>query len=75
MAACAGAAVGSVGSVGALAASGTPSRHTVRGWLREAVHGRGCLLETDDLLVAASGKPLGAEDFLSHLRLRYLGEG
>jgi carboxypeptidase Taq len=47
----------------------------LRGWLREAVHGRGCLLETDDLLVAASGKPLGAEDFLSHLRLRYLGEG
>jgi carboxypeptidase Taq len=47
----------------------------LRGWLGEAVHARGSLLETDALLVAATGKPLGAEDFMAHLRLRYLGEG
>ncbi|MCJ2033605.1 carboxypeptidase M32 [Methylobacterium sp. J-068] len=46
----------------------------LRAWLRDAVHARGSLLETDDLLVAATGKPLGAEDFLSHLERRYLGE-
>lgn len=47
----------------------------LRGWLRDAVHARGSLLETDDLLTAATGKPLGAQDFMDHLRLRYLGEG
>ncbi|MFF8802345.1 MULTISPECIES: carboxypeptidase M32 [unclassified Methylobacterium] len=45
----------------------------LRGWLLETVHARGSLLETDELLVAATGKPLGAADFLAHLRRRYLG--
>jgi carboxypeptidase Taq len=30
-------------------------------------------METDELLIAATGKPLGADDFLTHLRRRYLG--
>ncbi|WP_027172794.1 carboxypeptidase M32 [Methylobacterium sp. 10] len=47
----------------------------LRGWLRENVHGRGSLMETDELLVAATGKPLCAEDYMRHLRHRYLGEG
>ncbi|MCC0806006.1 carboxypeptidase M32 [Methylobacterium sp. W2] len=47
----------------------------LRGWLRGNVHGRGSLMETDEMLVAATGKPLGAEDYMRHLRHRYLGEG
>ncbi|MBO1018812.1 carboxypeptidase M32 [Methylobacterium sp. SD274] len=47
----------------------------MRGWLGENVHGRGSFLETDELLVATTGKPLGAEDYMRHLRHRYLGEG
>lgn len=46
----------------------------LRGWLLETVHARGSLLETDELLVAATGRPLGAADFLAHLRRRYLGK-
>ncbi|WP_232631182.1 carboxypeptidase M32 [Methylobacterium sp. Leaf118] len=42
------------------------------GWLRQHVHARGSLMETDDLLVAATGRPLGSGDFLAHLRRRYL---
>ncbi|HEX2553511.1 MAG TPA: carboxypeptidase M32 [Microvirga sp.] len=43
-------------------------------WLRAHVHGRGSLLETDDLLTAATGRPLDAEAYRTHLRRRYLGE-
>ncbi|MGU3362911.1 carboxypeptidase M32 [Methylobacterium sp. M6A4_1b] len=46
----------------------------LRRWLHDTVHARASLLETGDLLVAATGKPLGAEDFLHHLRRRYLEE-
>lgn len=46
----------------------------LRNWLRGNVHGRGSLMETDELLVAATGKPLGAEDYMRHLRHRYLGD-
>ena len=42
------------------------------GWLRQTVHARASLMETDDLLVAATGRPLGTADFLAHLRRRYL---
>ena len=43
------------------------------GWLGEQVHGRGALhAGVDDLLREVTGKPLAAEDFLSHLRRRYL---
>ncbi len=44
------------------------------GWLRAHVHGKGSLLESEDLLVAATGKPLDADLFKTHLRQRYLGE-
>jgi carboxypeptidase Taq len=41
-------------------------------WLRANVHGRGSLLATDDLLKAATGKPLSAAAFKAHLKARYL---
>jgi carboxypeptidase Taq len=44
------------------------------GWLNEHVWSRGCLLETPELVKAASGAPLGTAAFLGHLRRRYLGE-
>lgn len=46
----------------------------LRGWLRDNVHSKGSLLQTDELLVAATGKPLGAEDFLAHLDRRYVAD-
>jgi carboxypeptidase Taq len=42
------------------------------GWLREHVHGKGSLLGFQDLLRAATGKPLDPSDFMDHLRARYL---
>jgi carboxypeptidase Taq len=45
------------------------------GWLDERVWSQGCLLETPQLVQAATGAPLGTEAFVSHLRRRYLGEG
>ncbi len=42
------------------------------GWLRREVHGRGSLLDTDELLAAATGQPLSVEPYLAHLRARYL---
>ena len=44
-------------------------------WLSENVWGRGCLLETGDLVRQATGAPLGTAAFERHLRRRYLGEG
>ena len=41
-------------------------------WLRENVHGKGSLLPTRELLIAATGRPLDPEIFLRHLRTRYL---
>jgi carboxypeptidase Taq len=43
------------------------------GWLRERVHTKGSSLPTDDLVVKATGSPLGTEAFERHLRERYLG--
>ena len=43
------------------------------GWLRTHVHGRGSLLGFQDLLRAATGKPLDPTDFTEHLTRRYLG--
>jgi carboxypeptidase Taq len=43
------------------------------GWLRERVHGQGSLLGFNDLLRAATGKPLDPADFTAHLTARYLG--
>jgi carboxypeptidase Taq len=43
------------------------------GWLRKHVHGKGSRLEFNDLLRAATGKPLDPADFEAHLTARYLG--
>ena len=42
------------------------------GWLRENVHGRGSLTNTDGLMAAATGEPLSAAAFKAHLTARYL---
>ncbi|RKK02078.1 carboxypeptidase M32 [Pseudoroseomonas wenyumeiae] len=44
----------------------------LRDWLRQAVHGQGSRLGFQDLLRAATGKPLDPSDFTNHLRGRYL---
>ena len=41
-------------------------------WLRDNVHARASSLESDEIIAAATGKPLGTDAFLSHLRRRYL---
>ncbi|MBX9751451.1 MAG: carboxypeptidase M32 [Roseococcus sp.] len=43
-------------------------------WLRANVHGYGASLGFQDLLRAATGKPLDPMDFQEHLRARYLDE-
>lgn len=42
------------------------------GWLRQNVHGQGARLGFQDLLRAATGKPLDPADFTAHLTARYL---
>ena len=42
------------------------------GWLRTEIHGNGSLLETDDLVNAATGRPMETDAYLRHLRARYL---
>jgi len=42
-------------------------------FLRDRVWSKASLLETDELVVQATGKPLGVEAFERHLRRRYLG--
>ena len=42
------------------------------GWLRAKVHGVGSLLGFNDLLRAATGRPLDPADFTAHLTARYL---
>src|SRR5690242_6724423 len=39
-------------------------------WLREEVHGKGSLLTTDELVTAATGRPLETRTFERHLRER-----
>jgi carboxypeptidase Taq len=41
-------------------------------WLRPNVHNKASLISTDELLIEATGKPLGADAFKDHLRQRYL---
>jgi carboxypeptidase Taq len=43
----------------------------LNGWLREAVWSRGCLLETGELVEAATGSPIGTQAFIAHLQQRY----
>jgi carboxypeptidase Taq len=42
-------------------------------WLREHVHAHGSRFGFDDLLRAATGRPLDPDVFIAHLRARYLG--
>jgi carboxypeptidase Taq len=44
----------------------------LRTWLRANVHEKGSFLETDQLITAATGRPLAADVFESHLHRRYL---
>lgn len=45
------------------------------GWLREKVHGRGCLPDSAEaLLTSASGRPLDPQTFRRHLEQRYLAD-
>ena len=41
-------------------------------WLRDKVHAQGSRHGFQDLLRHATGKPLDPEDFMAHLRARYL---
>ena len=41
-------------------------------WLQTNVHAKGCLLATDELLTAASSKPLEIKPYHDHLKQRYL---
>ena len=41
-------------------------------WLRSHVHGRASLHTTDDILMEATGAPLGTEAFKAHLHSRYI---
>ncbi|HLI12985.1 MAG TPA: carboxypeptidase M32 [Alphaproteobacteria bacterium] len=43
------------------------------GWLRTHVHAKGSLLSTEELITAATGRPLDPAVFERHLRRRYLG--
>ena len=42
-------------------------------WLRKNVHGHASKFETPELLENATGRPLDAETFKTHLKRRYLG--
>lgn len=54
------------------AALGRGDHGPLVGWLRANVHGQGSLLGFNDLLRAATGKPLDPSDFEAHLTSRYL---
>lgn len=41
-------------------------------WLSANIHGRASIASTDDILLEATGAPLGTEAFKSHLEARYL---
>lgn len=41
------------------------------GWLRENIHGKASSLSTDEILLQATGQPLGIEAFRKHLEDRY----
>lgn len=45
------------------------------GWLAANIHGQGAKGSTDEILIRATGKPLGAEDFKEHIERRYLTVG
>ncbi|MEP7123003.1 MAG: carboxypeptidase M32 [Byssovorax sp.] len=45
----------------------------LRGWLVDNVHSKGSLLTQDELFTVATGEPLNAAHYMSHLSRRYLG--
>ena len=55
------------------AALGRGALAPLMGWLAAHVHGQGSRLGFQDLLRAATGKPLDPGDFTAHLTARYLG--
>jgi carboxypeptidase Taq len=57
---------------GLLEAIGKGDFAPLLGWLRANVHGKGSLAGTDEILVEATGAPLGTAAFKAHLESRYL---
>lgn len=41
-------------------------------WLRSNVHGKASTYTTDEILIQATGAPLGTDAFKAHLEARYL---
>ena len=46
----------------------------LRCWLQENLHVKASLLETEDLIQTATGRPLDPAFFKAHLEARYLGQ-
>ena len=44
------------------------------GWLKTNVHGKGSLLDMDELFIQATGEKLNAKYFIAYLRERFLGK-
>ena len=59
---------------GLLVAIGKGDFTPLLAWLRERIHGQGCLPRFGELVESATGQSLAVEPFLGHLRQRYLGE-
>ncbi|GBQ26509.1 carboxypeptidase [Acetobacter estunensis NRIC 0472] len=53
---------------------GTGNLAPLLGWLREKVHARASSVSTMRIIEDATGRPLGAEAYLAHIRRRYLDE-
>jgi carboxypeptidase Taq len=47
----------------------------LREWLRSNIHGRASLLQTDELIAAATGRPLETATYTGYLRARYVEAG
>jgi carboxypeptidase Taq len=54
------------------AAIGAGQFEPLNAWLGQRIWSRGCLLETEALLVEATGAPLGVQAFKRHLEAKYL---
>jgi carboxypeptidase Taq len=57
---------------GLLASIGRGDFAPLLGWLRANVHGKGSVAGTDEILIEATGAPLGTAAFKAHLESRYL---
>ena len=60
-------------SLGCFAAIARGDFAPLTGWMRENLHARGSSGSTDELIAAATGRPLGTEAFKAHLEARYGG--